>query len=101
MIVKVKSKSHIISLTPMAPSIDHDYIIHFCSASKHNVCRQKCLLSKLISFLLLKSSKYGNYWLGEYDQLTNYLEKLGYFSNPLKKSCSNFFGLHRTSFWSN
>jgi|OM-RGC.v1.026055290 hypothetical protein len=25
------------------------------------------------------------------DQLTNYLEKLGYFSNPPKKSCSNFF----------
>ena len=27
----------------------------------------------------------------DYDQLTNYLEKLGYFSNPPKKSCSNFF----------
>ena len=26
-----------------------------------------------------------------YDQLTNYLEKLGYFSNPPKKSCNNFF----------
>ena len=26
-----------------------------------------------------------------YDQLTNYLEKLGYFSNPPKKSGSNFF----------
>ena len=25
------------------------------------------------------------------DQLTNYLEKIGYFSNPPKKSCSNFF----------
>ena len=36
-----------------------------------------------------------------YDQLTNYLEKLGYFSNPPKKPCSNFFGLRRTSFWSN
>ena len=27
----------------------------------------------------------------DYDQLTNYLEKLGYFSNPPKKSCNNFF----------
>ena len=26
-----------------------------------------------------------------YYQLTNYLDKLGYFSNPPKKSCSNSF----------
>ena len=27
--------------------------------------------------------------------------KNGYFSNPPKKLCNNFFGVHRTSFWSN
>ena len=31
------------------------------------------------------------FWLTAFDQLTNYLEKLGYFSNPPKKSYSNFF----------
>ena len=46
----------------------------------------------------------GKLWVADwmtYDQLTNYLEKRGYFSNPPKKFCTNFFGVHRTSFWSN
>ena len=36
-----------------------------------------------------------------YDQVTNYSEKWGYFSNPPKKLCNNFFGVQMTIFWSN
>ena len=40
-------------------------------------------------------------YVDAYDQVTNYSEKRGYFSNPPKKLCNNFFGVHRTLLWSN
>ena len=38
-----------------------------------------------------KNYDYKRVFVNTNDQLTNYLEKLGYFSNPPKKSSSNFF----------
>ena len=63
MIVKVKSKNHILIITPMALSFDQYNINLFSSVDKHNVWRQKCLLRKWSVSL---SSKCENSWLDEY-----------------------------------
>ena len=42
------------------------------------------------AFDLIVKAK-GFHHTDDYDQLTNYLEKIGHFSNPPKESCNNFF----------
>ena len=56
-----------------------------------NFATKECRCIKMTFTAVCVKVQHKIYARFEYDQLTNYLEKLGYFSNPPQKSCSNFF----------